>query len=228
MKRTQELADLARDLSNEDGVADTLTAAAHSALDLVEGCHHAAISVIHRRGRLSTEAATSDVARRADALQHEVDEGPLMRATVEVETVTSGDLTTEDRWPAWASRAADELGLRSVLSLQLYVSDHAIGVLSLYSEQQDAFDSEARHCALALAAHVAVALTAASNRAGLESALLTRVLIGQAQGRLMERPGLTAEQAFAVLKRVSQDRNVKLHRVAEDVAAHGADSDLLS
>ena len=47
-----------------------------------------------------------------------------------------------------------------------------------------------------------------------------RTVIGQAQGILMERYGITAEQAFTVLKRLSQDGNVKLHQLASEFVEH--------
>jgi AmiR/NasT family two-component response regulator len=40
-----------------------------------------------------------------------------------------------------------------------------------------------------------------------------------AQGILMERFAIDADEAFAVLRRYSQDGNVKLHAVAERVVA---------
>ena len=51
----------------------------------------------------------------------------------------------------------------------------------------------------------------------LELAIANRTVIGQAEGILMERFGIPADQAFAVLRRVSQHRNVKLNRVAEEL-----------
>jgi AmiR/NasT family two-component response regulator len=50
----------------------------------------------------------------------------------------------------------------------------------------------------------------------LERALETRGTIGQALGICMERYGITGEQAFQFLSRLSQDHNIKLR----DVAAH--------
>jgi hypothetical protein len=44
-----------------------------------------------------------------------------------------------------------------------------------------------------------------------------RILIGQAQGLLMERFAIDADQAFAVLRRYSQDNNVKLRIVADEL-----------
>jgi AmiR/NasT family two-component response regulator len=51
--------------------------------------------------------------------------------------------------------------------------------------------------------------------------LVNRDVIGQAKGILMERFKITAEQAFAVLAKVSQDTNRKLSAVAEDLARTG-------
>lgn len=48
----------------------------------------------------------------------------------------------------------------------------------------------------------------------IEEALERRLVIGQAQGILMERMGLTPERAHAYLSRVSQHTNTKLHEVA--------------
>jgi AmiR/NasT family two-component response regulator len=41
-------------------------------------------------------------------------------------------------------------------------------------------------------------------------------VIGRAEGILMERFGLQPAQAFAVLTRFSQDRNIRLHLVAAE------------
>ena len=59
-------------------------------------------------------------------------------------------------------------------------------------------------------------------RAGnLTDALRTRELIGQAQGILMERERITADQAFDVLRRASQHMNIKLREVAETLVDTG-------
>jgi hypothetical protein len=50
--------------------------------------------------------------------------------------------------------------------------------------------------------------------AGLREALATRNLIGQAQGVLIERYGMDADEAFATLVRLSQQSHLKLRDVA--------------
>jgi AmiR/NasT family two-component response regulator len=57
-------------------------------------------------------------------------------------------------------------------------------------------------------------------------AIDTRNLIGQAQGILMARYGLTADKAFAVLRRYSQARHTRLAVVAEELTSTGDLPDL--
>ena len=54
---------------------------------------------------------------------------------------------------------------------------------------------------------------------------MTRELIGQAQGILMERERVTASKAFDILRRASQHLNVKLRDVAQGIVDTGSDPD---
>ena len=56
---------------------------------------------------------------------------------------------------------------------------------------------------------------------GLEEALLSRDVIGQAKGILMERLHLTPDQAFEELRTVSQHHNRKVRDVAAALADTG-------
>ena len=55
----------------------------------------------------------------------------------------------------------------------------------------------------------------------LQQALLSRDVIGQAKGILMERQRITADEAFDVLRKASQHLNVKLRNLAEHVVETG-------
>jgi len=70
-----------------------------------------------------------------------------------------------------------------------------------------------------MAAQAAVALANAQHSEGMDTALRGRTVIGQAQGILMERFALTANQAFSVLVRYSQTNNTRLRTLAEQVVA---------
>jgi hypothetical protein len=56
---------------------------------------------------------------------------------------------------------------------------------------------------------------------GLEEALLSRDVIGQAKGILMERLHMTPDQAFEELRAVSQQHNLKLKEIAAELAETG-------
>jgi AmiR/NasT family two-component response regulator len=51
--------------------------------------------------------------------------------------------------------------------------------------------------------------------------MVTRTIIGQAEGILMERLMITADQAFGVLSRLSQQSNVKLRDLARNLVETG-------
>lgn len=221
-----QFASVARTLSTEHGVTATLENACKTALEIVGRCDYAGISLVVKGSTIDTVTATDGVVDRAYELQNETGEGPCMQTVLEHETVYAPDLQAEERWPLWSSKAVEELDIRSVLSLQLFVGPKTFGSLDLFSTTPDAFRLDDRMSALALAAHVAVAMTAAQDRQGMESALLTRSVIGRAEGRLMERLDLTANEAFAALVRASQTRNVKLLDVASDVVENGVGSEL--
>jgi AmiR/NasT family two-component response regulator len=56
---------------------------------------------------------------------------------------------------------------------------------------------------------------------GLEEALLSRDVIGQAKGILMERLHLTSDQAFEELRAVSQQHNRKVRDISAALADTG-------
>jgi hypothetical protein len=69
--------------------------------------------------------------------------------------------------------------------------------------------------------HASLALRAAMERDNLNRAVAARHRVGLAQGILMTRRQLTAGQAFALLKRESQNTHVKLRTIAQRVIQTG-------
>jgi GAF domain-containing protein len=95
------------------------------------------------------------------------------------------------------------------------------GSLSLVSRTAGAFNEDTASMADVFAAHAVIALAGARQRSQLRVAVASRDVIGQAKGVLMERYRLTPDAAFALLARVSQDTNTKLHDVAERLTQTG-------
>jgi transcriptional regulator with GAF, ATPase, and Fis domain len=217
----EQFADAARSMGAAATFHLTLDNAVAAAVELIPGCEFAGASIVQNKRKITTEASTDDLVRRGDELQYELGEGPSLQSIHEQETVHSSDLTRESRWPTWSKRAADELGVRSMLCLQLFTGPVSLGSLNLYSRSVDAFDEADRYSAFALAAHVAVAMASAVEEENLELAVANRTIIGQAEGILIERFTMTPEQAFAVLVRLSQQRNTKLHHIAADLVRTG-------
>ncbi|OUE23452.1 ANTAR domain-containing protein [Clavibacter michiganensis] len=98
---------------------------------------------------------------------------------------------------------------------------HAAGAVALH-RATGPLDARDRAVAGEIALHARVALAAWDATDDLERGMESRTLIGQAQGILMERFSLDAERAFQVLRRHSQDGNVKLVEVARRVVQTGA------
>jgi hypothetical protein len=180
-----------------------------------------------------TPAETDPLASRLDEIQYRLDEGPCVAATRTpgLGVTFSADLGAGREYPRFGPEAA-RLGVHSVLSVGMFPGGPTPrhGALNVYSRVADGLDELDRDLALVLAAHAATALTAtiASTAADLELATLrqaisSRDVIGQAKGILMERRGITADEAFDVLRTASQSLNVKLTQVAETLVERRAE-----
>jgi GAF domain-containing protein len=187
------------------------------------------VSVTLRNGTgFTTPVETDPIASKADAVQYEHEEGPCVEATVSpgLGYAVSSDLRRDSRWTRFGPAAAD-LGLHSVLATGMFPRDARprMGALNYYSRTPGGLDEADKDVALIFATHAAVALKGAQavEAAELRSTQLTeavqsRDVIGQAKGILMERRGLTADEAFDTLRRTSQDLNVKLRDLAQTLA----------
>jgi hypothetical protein len=119
-------------------------------------------------------------------------------------------------------RAVSVLGVKAMMSLWLNASVNpdgtdSYGALNLHSDSIDPFGPNEYAIAQALAAQVSVALAAHREIHGRGIAMTCRTIIGQAEGILMEKLGIDADQAFAYLRRVSQTENRKLIMICHEI-----------
>jgi GAF domain-containing protein len=219
----ERLARIARELVSEPDMQHTLQGVVEAAAQNLDGEVWASVSLVKDRREVQTPAVSDDRAGWADQLQYELEEGPCLDAIWEQETFQIDDMSADERYPRWTRAVAEQTGIRSSLSLQLFTDaeQNSLGGLNLYSPQPGAFDAETRAEALAFAAQAAVALRSAQTEENLRSGMATRNLIGMAQGILIERLRLTPDQAFAVLSRLSQESNTKLRDVARRLVQTG-------
>ena len=122
----------------------------------------ARISVLGPGGSMRPAACSGERAADADRLQIEVGQGPCLDAVrpepdgaCTAPVVVAVDLSTEQRWPRWAS-AATALGFRAVVALRLF-TDHTVGSISLYA-RHPGVDSGALQDAQVVAALASVVL----------------------------------------------------------------------
>ena len=213
----EHMAVLARDLLDQDSVQATLDEITASAVKLVAGCDAAGILAV-RKGKAVTLAACGDIVQESDRLQGELGEGPcfdLAHRPGGERVFRIADMTQpQPAWPQFAA-AARELGIGSMTGILLYTHDEDFGALNLYARKPGTFGKDIETAGWLLASHAAVALADARTIDQLEHAMKTRHAIGEAMGILMERHRLSEDDAFNVLRRISQHHNIKLRDVAQ-------------
>jgi GAF domain-containing protein len=174
-------------------------------------------------GRVITVGASDSLATQLDEQQYEHHTGPCLEALKIGEVVEAVDLAVETRWGVYPA-VAISYGIQSVLSTPLIVNDQSVGVLNLYARTALAFSDVDRQLALLLAGQATIAITAALRHYDeitlsdhLRTALSSRSIIDQAIGILMGQQRCGPEEAFALLRAASQQRNIKLREVAANL-----------
>ncbi len=129
------------------------------------------------------------------------------------------------------SSQADVDAYGSLLAVPLASAGETLGSLDLYAARTDAFDEfdtavvrmAAQRCADTIAAAQEL-IGARLLAAQLEQAMGSRAVIEQAKGILIGLRGTTATEAFEILRKESQDRNIRVRDLAESivVTAQGA------
>jgi|tagenome__1003787_1003787.scaffolds.fasta_scaffold20946968_3 hypothetical protein len=208
-----------------EGVLARVVAAARF---VVPGTDLVSMTLRYDDGSVETPVGIGKEAVALDQAQYQAGSGPCLDSADPAGPAyaLSNDLSGETRWPAFAANAIAE-GYQSVLSTALLPNPGSVpfsGALNVYSTRTGAFDDSARDLAFVLATHASLALALVRTRqdladaerigANLREAVDSRTIIGQATGILMARRHLTAEQAFEVLRQTSQNRNIKLARLA--------------
>ncbi len=214
---SDRLVELARDLQAETHVDDTAEVITRALVDWIGQDVSAGVSMVHRHRRIDTLAPTSEVAKRGDALQYQLGEGPCIDAVWDHHQVHAEDLSTDERWPTWAPTVAKDLDVHSMLCTRLFTRQDTLGALNIYSPHRFAFDEEVREDIMAMAAHAAVAVAAVLQIEGLTLAVDRRTTIGTGLGIVMERFDLDQARAFDVLRRLSSQGNRKLYDVAKEI-----------
>jgi hypothetical protein len=210
------LAEIAREASTPKEMYPAICVAATLT---VPGCDHASL-MLCRDGVYSTAAVSDPIARQIDKLELALDSGPCLDAIEECTAQIQADLTADSRWPSLANRVLAETPVRGALSVRLPVDRARAGALNLFSDRANAFDERSVECALVLGAFATLATKAVAqseDAASLRRGLASSRAIGKAIGMLMVLNDVSDDDAFGILRRTSQETNVKLADVAADI-----------
>jgi GAF domain-containing protein len=210
------MADLARSVAAPRNIDDVLNGVTSSAVELLTGADTAGVLLVSKGGKFESLSGTSELIYKLDRLQEQFKEGPCLDAAVNDLVVRTEDFHTETRWPKY-SRGVCDLGVRSSISFKLYTGERTAGALNVFSRSPHSFGADAEVIGSILAAHAAAAILASRDSQQLQAALLSRDLIGQAKGILMERFSIDAVGAFEMLRKLSQQMNVRLYEIAQRV-----------
>jgi GAF domain-containing protein len=218
------LAELATISYSDLNLEQVLHRVAELARQTLSGAGEVSITLVPERGPY-TAAFTGDLALHLDEWQYRLHGGPCLQAAADKTVIVIADTATESRWPEWVARAR-AAGAGSVLSVGLPIDDTVRGALNSYGRRPLAFEDGTAALAQDFARYVGVALANAhlyyrtdATARGLSTAMESRAVIEQAKGIVMADRHCTADEAFAVLTRISQETNRKLRDVAADLVA---------
>jgi GAF domain-containing protein len=221
---TEAFARLGRMKIGETDVNGVLEEVAHLAKRTIPGADEVSVTLITDKDA-HTAAYTGELALNLDEWQYGYGYGPCIDASAAPATLSLPDMATEDRWPDWAAKA-QKAGAGSSLSIGLPIHEEVTGALNIYATEAHAFDADAIVLGQTFAGYAAVALanahlydTQASLAQQMQAAMQSRAVIEQAKGIIMGSRRCSADEAFTILSKLSQDTNRKLREVATALVA---------
>jgi len=206
---------ISRELSGEFAGGQILQRAVRQAVETIEGCDFAGVSLRANRGEVQTPAWTSPAVWAADAMQVALNEGPSLEPMWVADHVIVDDLNTNRRWPRWAPEVVN-LGLGALLSVRLPGGTQTFAALNLYSSRAYGFGPHSLEQACSYAVQLLGAIAAADEATGFNTAMSTRKAVGLAQGIMKYRYGFSQERALALLRLYSATSHVSLRDAAKE------------
>jgi transcriptional regulator with GAF, ATPase, and Fis domain len=218
------LSELQALLFESDTLHHFLGRLAHLTAQALPGVSSCGVTV-RQNSRAVTLAASDEQALRIDQLQYDLDEGPCLETLATGKSHYIVDTATETRWPRFCS-GAHEQGVRSCLGLPLNGPTGLMGGYNLYSMWPDGFAPDTRGQLEVFAGNAAGAVAVAMKLADqsqmsedLHEALTSRAVIDQATGIIMAQQRCGAAAAFDIIRRASQNRNIKVRDLAAEIVS---------
>ncbi|MEG9247864.1 GAF and ANTAR domain-containing protein [Arthrobacter sp. Soc17.1.1.1] len=201
---------------------DFLTRTAVEVIGSYGGDVFCGITLLRPR-RAATVSSSNDLAQRMDEAQYGFDDGPCLTAAREAREVYIEDV--DDLPPSSGYRKAmEDFGVRSVLASPILLPGDSASALNLYSTAADAFPPRDRDVARRFAEEASKSMQIAvriaeltDTGADLRAAMEGRHIIDTAVGVIMSQNHCSQEEAFAILRKASNSRNIKLRDLAQTI-----------
>jgi anti-anti-sigma factor len=182
-----------------------------------------AVSVtLRREEQLATVAADGALGRELDGVQYDDREGPCVEAALEGAQVVGRMPDDGGRWPRFAA-ASEAHDVRGVVSTPIIVASEPAGAVNIYLQRQRIRDDDhvlpqlfAAHAAMMLVG-MGAAADEGHTRDAFLVALAERDRLGRAEGALMERLGISVDDAHAELRQRAIARGTTLRDEVEAV-----------
>lgn len=205
--------------ASEERLTDLLEMILRSAVDVLG--FDAGTITARTNGGDSTVAATDQRMVALDDTQYQSGAGPCLEALAEGRQIVVDDAAADDRWQEF-QQTAEYLGVHTTLSSPLDIDTNGMAAsMNLYARRRMDLGQEDLDRAVVFAEQLAAALeSAAAYRAtaklagDIAAAMRTRGVIEQAKGMIMADHGVTPDEAFELLRKMSQRNNVKVAELA--------------
>jgi GAF domain-containing protein len=213
---------IGRSVSDEEDLLELLQQFVEIAHEAIDGADSSGVT-IDMGGRTYTAVHTDARTLKVDTEQYDAGEGPCLHAARTGTVVLVDAEEAHERWPRFCKAARAE-GVRSFLAAPLFTNEQSVGSFNLYGRAPAAFDSIDAEVLDLLTTTVSRTIgdfarykSATAVADTIQGALVNRAPIEQAKGMLMALHGIDASEAFDMLRRESQAKNVRLHVIASDL-----------
>jgi GAF domain-containing protein len=215
-------AELALIAVNADPAEHTLRRVAELAKRSLGGVLDVSLTVIRDQHPHSV-VFTGSLAIHLDERQYDLGFGPCLDAAKTGQTIVVDTQAVDSPYLEF-TRIAGRAGVRHVVSVGLPLAQRSTGGLNIYCTAPDPISPEFIQHAEVFASYAAVAVNnvtryadMADDATNMRAAMASRAVIEQAKGIIMARDHCTADEAFDILRRISQQQDVKVRDLAQSL-----------
>jgi GAF domain-containing protein len=216
-----ELGQLSSLLLSMESVDKVVWAAGQLAVQAIDEVTACGVSVLRDGSLISLMPELAEHSQLED-LQYTDSAGPIIDVLEAGRSLVVSDMQAESRWTTYPAKALDA-GVQATAVLPLRSGDEVLGALTLYARKTWDFESAMPMAELIaeLATTALCCMTEIAKKTSLsdqlKQALESRAVIDQAKGMIMMQQQCSGDEAFGVLRRISQRRNTKLREVAQEI-----------